>query len=164
MSGFIVGKTLGKGFAGNVSRSQDALIACYAVKGEEIPFGAPVVLNADGTVSRYQEGSDAAKVIGFAVREVKQATDHSGEAAYQPGEPIDVLLRGSICVKVVAGTAAPGGAVYLRTGAGADHTAGDLTASASSTSGETVQLANVVFASAADSCGIAEATVTTRVI
>ena len=150
MSGFVIGKQLGKGFAGNVSRSQDTVIACFAAKGAEIPFGAPVILNADGTVSRYSKGDSAAKVIGFAVREVKQAKD--------------VLLRGSVCVKVAAGTAAPGGAVYLRTGTGTGHTAGDLVASASTTSGETAQLSHVVFASAADSDGIAEATVITRAI
>lgn len=164
MSGFVIGKQLGKGFAGNVSRSQDTVISCFAAKGAEIPFGAPVILNADGTVSRYSKGDSAAKVIGFAVREVKQAKDDGGEAAYKAGEPVDVLLRGSVCVKVAAGTAAPGGAVYLRTGTGTGHTAGDLVASASTTSGETAQLSHVVFASAADSDGIAEATVVTRAI
>ena len=99
MSGFVIGKQLGKGFAGNVSRSQDTVIACFAAKGAEIPFGAPVILNADGTVSRYSKGDSAAKVIGFAVREVKQAKDDGGEAAYKAGEPVDVLLRGSVVVE-----------------------------------------------------------------
>ena len=78
MSGFIIGKELKKGFAGNVSRSQDALITCFAAKGGEIGFGDPVVINTDNTVSKYAKGNNAAKIIGFAVRAVKQAKDDSG--------------------------------------------------------------------------------------
>ena len=164
MSGFVIGKQLGKGFAGNVSRSQDTVIACFAAKGAEIPFGAPVILNADGTVSRYSKGDSAAKVIGFAVREVKQAKDDSGEAAYKEGEPVDVLLRGTICVQVAAGTPVPGSAVYIRTGTGEGHTAGSVVSYASTTTGETAKLTNVVFASAADADGVAEVTVCSRII
>lgn len=164
MSGFVIGKTLRKGFAGNVSRSQDAVITCFAAKGEEIGFGDPVVINTDATVSKYVKGGNAAKIIGFAVRAAKQAKDDSGEAAYKAGEPVDVLLRGTICVQVVAGTPVPGGAVYVRTGTGEGHTAGSLVSYASTTTGETVKLANMVFASAADADGIAEVTVCSRAI
>lgn len=164
MSGFVIGKELKKGFAGNVSRSQDALITCFAAKGGEIGFGDPVVINTDNTVSKYAKGNNAAKIIGFAVRAVKQAKDDSGEAAYKEGEPVDVLLRGTICVQVAAGTPVPGSAVYIRTGTSEGHTAGSVVSYASTTTGETAKLTNVVFASAADADGVAEVTVCSRII
>ncbi|HIT70256.1 MAG TPA: hypothetical protein IAC36_10180 [Candidatus Aphodomonas merdavium] len=166
MAGYVIGKELPGGFAGSVSRSRDAVIECFAAKGEgRIGFGDPVLLNEDGTVSAFSQTADAANFAGIAVREVKQAADDSGEAWYQESEPVDVLVRGSICVHVVSGTPVAGGAVYVRTGTGEEHEAGQIVAAASETEGETLQLPNAVFAtSGVDAGGIAEITLLHRMI
>lgn len=163
MASFVIGKQLKTGFEGGVSRSRDAVIECFAAKGEDIAFGDPVVRNSDGTVSKFKQTSVATDFIGFAVRAVKQAKDDSGAAVYKAGDATDVLVRGSIGVKVSSGTPAAGGAVYLRTGAGTGHVNGQIVAAASTTAGETVQLSGVVFASGeTDAGGVSEVTVLQR--
>ncbi|UUZ95996.1 hypothetical protein LJK87_17425 [Paenibacillus sp. P25] len=75
-------------------------------------------MNADNTYSKFGATSTAAQFAGIAVREVKQHIVYSGagaaSVAYQPGDPMDALHRGSITVVCNVGTPTAGGSVYIR--------------------------------------------------
>lgn len=124
MPGSVIGTGLNLGYAGDISRSIDAIVDNRVVKsnisgGTEqnspIAFGEPVVLNTDNTYSRFGATGTAATFGGIAVREVKQATDYySQTGSYLPSERADVLVRGTINVLCNAGTPTAGGAVYIR--------------------------------------------------
>lgn len=118
MPGSAVGKALNFGYAGNISRSHDAVISNRIVKPTDtdpISFGDPVVLNADNTYSRFGAAGTAAAFAGIAVREVKQTTDYfSAAGSYQPGQPCDVASRGTLTVICRVGTPTAGGDVYVR--------------------------------------------------
>lgn len=163
MPGKVIGKTMNYGYPGTVSRSRDAVIDTFPAKAD-IEFGAPVVLNSDGTVSPFGASGTAAKFIGFAVRAVKQAYDLEGNAHYAKNEPVDVLTRGSCTVHCASGTPAQQGAVYIQVVAETGVAAvGDITAVASSTAANSVALTNAVWATShKDAYGNAEATVITR--
>ena len=95
-----MGKVLSRftnGFTGAVSRSVDNIVISMGnASGGDIPFGAPVFLqpgeNACGVFSA--ETSSAADFVGFAARAAVKAPDTYGsdEAAYAPGDPVDVLV------------------------------------------------------------------------
>lgn len=114
MPGAVIGKELNFGYPGNVSRSIDAIITNKTSKGD-IPFGTPVVLNGDNTVSPFNESSTAEEFVGIAIREVKQAINYNTSASgYLDKERTDVIVRGSVCIKVNHGTSVAGGKVYIR--------------------------------------------------
>lgn len=120
MPGTVVGKGLNFGYPGNVSRSADAIIDNRVVKPTDtvnINFGDPAVLNTDNTYSKFGATGTAATFAGIAVREVKQGTVFGSnvQGAYAPGDPCDVLGRGSATVTCSVGTPTAGGAVYIRT-------------------------------------------------
>lgn len=114
MSGAVIGKELNFGYPGNVSRSIDAIITNRPSKGD-IPFGTPVVLNGDNTVSSFNESNTSEDFVGIAIREVKQAINYNTSASgYLDKERTDVIVRGSVCIEVNNGTSAAGGKVYIR--------------------------------------------------
>lgn len=122
MSGTVIGKSMNYGYPGSVSRGADAIIANRPVKSTDanaITFGAAVILNADNTYSLFGAGGTFAAFAGVAVREVKQSTSFvmtgQGQAQYNPGDPCDVLERGSVTVTCNVGAPTAGGPVYLRT-------------------------------------------------
>jgi len=118
MAGSVIGKSLNLGYAGNISRSADAIVENRVVKPTDtasINFGDPVVLNDDNTYSKFGATGTAAKFGGIAVREVKQTTNYlSPQVAYAPGQPCDVAVRGTLTVVCNVGTPKAGGAVYIR--------------------------------------------------
>jgi hypothetical protein len=120
MPGGVIGKSLNLGYAGSVSRSADAIIANRIVKLSDvvsINFGDPAILNTDNTYSKFGATGTAAAFAGIAVREVKQGTVYGSNAngSYAPGDPCDVLGRGSVTVVCNVGTPVAGGPVYIRT-------------------------------------------------
>ncbi len=157
-----MGKVLSRftnGFTGAVSRSVDNIVISMGnASGGDIPFGAPVFLqpgeNACGVFSA--ETSSAADFVGFAARAAVKAPDTYGsdEAAYTPGDPVDVLVRGSVILQF-AGPALPGGSVYIRKSDGA------LVTEAGG-EGSALKLPNVTVRTAADGSGRAEAVLTSR--
>lgn len=154
MAGKVIGKTFDYGFAGQVSRSIDDIVEALPNLGSAaIAFGAPVVLSGDG-VRAFAGGDTAGQVIGFATRYTK-TNDTYGEddAKCNPGEMVSVLKRGTMTVKVLDGTPAKGGKVYLTAGGAVSAAATGNTA-----------LTNMVFASGMDGNGIAEITILTRVL
>ncbi len=157
-----MGKVLSRftnGFTGAVSRSIDNIVISMGnASGGEIPFGAPVFLqagvNACGVFSA--ETSAAEGFLGFAARAAVKAPDTYGsdEAAYAPGDPVDVLVRGSVILQF-DGSALPGDSVYIRKADGA------LVTEAGG-EGTTLKLPNVTVRTAADGGGRAEAVLTGR--
>ena len=163
MPGKVIGKVMNYGYPGTVSRSRDAVIDTFPAK-VDIEFGAPVVLNSDGTVSPFGASDTAAKFIGFAVRAVKQAYNLDGDAHYAKNEPVDVLTRGTCTVHCAASTPVQQSAVYIQKVAETGVAAvGDITGTASSTAANSVALTNAVWAAGhKDAYGNAEATVLSR--
>ncbi|MCM3141667.1 hypothetical protein [Brevibacillus sp. MER 51] len=118
MPGKVIGKSLNLGYPGSVSRSADAIITSRLVDEtdtEDIKFGEAVVLNSNNTYSKFDATGTAVAFAGVAVREVKQTTDYfTSQGSYKPGQPCDVIERGSVTVVCNAGTPTAGGDVYVR--------------------------------------------------
>lgn len=114
MPGAVIGKRLNLGYEGNISRSVDAITTPMLTKGE-VPFGRPVAINEDGTVSLFGAESDVVDFVGISVREVKEAIDYGTSASgYLDKERIDVMNRGYMTVKINNGTPKVNGKVFIR--------------------------------------------------
>ena len=144
-----MGKVLSQfqhGFEGQISRAVDDIVISLKNGSEEdIPFGKPVFLmpGNNNCVQGYNSSSvsDASRFLGFAVRAADKipdtvATQNTGSpAAYHPGDPVDILVRGSMVVATVT-NAILGQPVYVRI------SDGKLTTAAGS-AGTTILLPNV---------------------
>lgn len=168
MPGFVIGKSLLRGYFGNVARSIDTIIEASQNKeaSAAIEFGTPVVLKSDGTgVVNWASTNAATDFAGIAVREVKtEGVYGSNVANYAAGEVMDVLKRGSVIVKCTmdsTATTAPvkGAGVYIRKATGV------FVAAAEGVSGaDTVALDNVVWGqNGVDANGAAELVILKRV-
>jgi len=156
--------TLDYGYPGTFSRNPDDIAQNRPAKGD-IPFGAPCILNDDGTFSKFGATNTAADFVGVARRIVKQQSDYySTEVVYKDAEPTDCHMRGSITVKITSGTPTAGSPVFIRVAKNAafpDAEVGDFAASADGAN--TVQLDNAVFHSGkVDNNSVSEITVLTR--
>ena len=157
-----MGKVLSKftnGFTGAVSRSIDnIIISMKNASDRSVPFGAPVFLKPGENACRVfsAETATAATFLGFAARAAVKAPDVYGsdEAYYAVGDPVDVLVRGSVVLQL-ANTANPGAAVYIRKADGALVT--DAGAE-----GTTLALPNVTVRTVADSGNRAEVVLSKR--
>ena len=169
MPGSVIGNSLNFGYPGQVARHGDEVSRTRPVKEgtANIPFGAPVVLNADGSVELFGAGKTAGDFAGIAMRKVKSATlyPYQNFGFYAEKEPCDILQRGGISAICTWGTPQVGGKVYVRTGITAgtspsDAAIGDL--GATNEAGNCVELQDVVWSSTADSRNVAEITIKTR--
>lgn len=120
MPGKVIGTALPFGFAGNVSRMSDCVIAPYkydATLTGNIAYGEPVAFDpTTGGVRKLASTDESnAVIIGFAVRRLGQPrTDYADGWYYAPGDTVDVLLRGSMSIALEATTGiAARGAVYV---------------------------------------------------
>lgn len=116
-----VGLSLNYGFAGNVSRTPDTLIENRFVNtsSANIPFGAPLYLKTDNTVTMADGSLTASNFAGVAAAEVRQLGSYPTSTAstggyYAAKTPCDYVTRGIVPVKVAHGTPTAGGAVYVR--------------------------------------------------
>lgn len=138
------------GVPGAVTRAVDEIIISVRNASEEdIPFGAPVFLDGDGAVPfSLSSPQEFSAFLGFAVRVADKTPDEypwgsgaqnpeqfSQQAAWHPGDVMEVLVRGALCVRTAA-AANLGDPVYIR------KTDGKLTSIAGS-AGTSVQLENV---------------------
>lgn len=157
MPGKVIGKSLNFGYPGQIARTGDEVSRTFPVKQGPINFGQAVQLNADGLLVPF-----AGEFAGVAMRRVKSALAYTGQnlGQYITGDACDILERGSITVHVVAGTAKPGAKVYAYKAASAGKEVGDFAAAADGTN--TVELADVKFATAADANGVAEIVILNR--
>lgn len=159
-----IGKTMPHGMAGNYARQPDMIVNTFPAGGSaNIPFGAALKLSS-GKVIAMGASSSAGDFIGIAGREFKSALNYldQSKGEYAPDEAVSVFQRGCINVKCQRGTAAYGGAVYLRITANASYptaVVGGFEASADSTN--TIQLKGCMWMGPADANGIAELRVTT---
>lgn len=158
MSGKVIGKTLNYGYPGTVSRASDTVILSYPVVDGLIKFGAPVVFDAaKNAVAPVSADSEAANIIGIAVREVRQPYEDSEEGwYYKEGDVCNVLVRGTAVVEVgVATGMAARGAVYVKADDG----------SWTSVSESNLAVSNAIFATGkVDGNSIAEITLLERLI
>ena len=160
-----VQSVFGNGFSGAVSRSiDDIIISVKNASEDDIPFGAPVFMTADGAVPFSTDApQDYSAFLGFAVRVADKTPDEypAGQFGRKPegnwhkGDVMEVLVRGAMAVPLeTAGT--KGGAVYIR------KEDGKLTASAGG-AGTTVLLENVHLRNPRDTTtGCAEIVISER--
>lgn len=160
MKGQVIGRTMQHGYAGSYARQPDMVIDSEPLGGDrDVPFGAPVVMGANGAAMAWAEDSTAEKFWGVAVREVKSSLDflNQNEGVYRPGEAIPVMKRGCVNVICQAGTPVPGGTVYIRTKADEakpNAVVGGFEATADA--GNNAALTNVQWKGTADLNGVAE--------
>jgi hypothetical protein len=173
--GGVIGISMNNGFPGSYSRNGDCVIANRLVKPTDLggpDFGKPVVVNSDNTysdVARFIAAGGAmtaALFAGVAVREVKQATAYSAAATgnYAPGQPCDVIQRGSCVVTCNVGTPVANGPVYLRIAANGAIPAGVIGGfEAAADGGNSVLLTNCQWSTGVkDANGVAEITILQR--
>lgn len=157
------------GYPGTVSRGVDSIIENRFVQSSDvnpIPFGYPVILNSNNTYSLFGATGTAATFAGIAVREVKTNTTYvtNANGAYQPGQPCDVLQRGSATVQVNNGTPTANGTVYVRIALNASIPAGVIGGFEAVADGtNTIALTNVKFKTGLlDANNVAEVTILVR--
>ena len=155
MSGKAIGLNLNYGYAGNVARTPDCIIEPKTANESNtanILFGQPVEILADNTVKNASDTLTADNFLGVAVAEVKQFQSYSPtqnstqQGFYAPLDTVDVVKRGTVSVKCVAGTPAPLTGVYVRTVlnvAFPDEVVGDFRAAADGSN--TIQLTNCAW-------------------
>jgi len=125
MPGQAIGTSMLYGYPGSFARNGDCVIRNRIVKTTAPAFGDPVVLNTDGTVTKFGAAGTAATFDGVAVREVMQNAAYlPAIGTYAVGQPCDVIQRGSVSVICNVGTPTAGGAVYIRVTANAGIPAG----------------------------------------
>ena len=151
------------GYPGTVSRQKDDVIKSFKNASEEdIPFGVPVFLKAnDDGVEMFGENTVDTRFVGFSVRIAdKTPNTYSNSsfttepAVYNVGDPVDVLVRGSMIV-AIEGTARVGAPVYLNADTGKLITtpgAQDIA----------IRLTNVTVSRPKDATGNAEIVITKR--
>lgn len=151
---------MGHGVAGDITRQSQAttiepqLLGATTFPGYGL-FGKMV----SGKFVPVGSGDEASAIYGALVRPYPthgaNASDPVGTAVPPTSGMADVLRRGYFAVKVNAGTAAHGGAVYIRiASAGAGKPIGGIEAAADGAN--TIQVTGAIFMSAADADGIAE--------
>lgn len=160
MAGKAIGVSLPLGYRGNVARTPDVIIGAFNNVGDtNIPYGAPVVYDAasKGVRAVKSTDADATKLVGIAVRHIGQPkADSPAGWYYAPGQTVDVMLRGTICIETKAQTGIAGkGQVYV------DPADGEFT----SVSTNTLAMPNTVFATGVyDANKISEVTILSRSI
>ncbi len=158
-----MGKVLSRfqnGFPGAVSRSADTvIISARNASGAEIPFGAPVFQVSGENACRVfsADTSTPETFLGFAVRAADKTPDTYGSnlASYAPGDPVDVLVRGSAVIAMETAAAAPGDKVYVRKADG-------KTVAAAGAEGTTINLPGVTVRTVRDENKCAEVVLTRR--
>lgn len=161
----IIGESMTHGFAGSYARQPDMIVNTRKAGGTDaIAFGTPLKYS-EGTVIPMGANSTAAQFVGIAGREIKSSLSYLDQAPgqYAVGEPVSVFQRGSINVLCQKGTAALGGAVYVRIAANTSYpnaAVGGFEAEADGSN--TIQLPNCQWGGAADANGIAELVILTR--
>lgn len=149
------------GFVGQVTRFDSITVQPEVVDSTTPPtaFGAFIKL-VSGKIQPIASGDAATVVYGLLVNPYphQSSTNGLGVAATPPTSGIlSIMKRGYIAVKLVVGTAAKNGAVYVVTTAGGSVVVGDIVTSASPAGGGTaVAVSGAVFMGPADANGVVE--------
>jgi hypothetical protein len=167
MPGKVIGTQFNYGYPGTIARTGDEVSRTRPVKSDsvDIAFGDPILINTDGTVSKFGETGTAATFAGVAMRRVKSAISYltQANAVYTVNEPCDILERGAITVNVNVGNPTVGGAVYVRiTANGAIPTGIVGGFEAVADGANTILLTNAKFGTTKDANNVAELVITNR--
>ena len=163
----IIGTEMDHGFAGSYARQPDMIVVTRPVGAKEaLPFGTALMYDEKGTVVPLSgSGTAADKFAGVAGRELRSALSYTDQntGAYLAGDACSVFQRGSINVLCQKGTAARGGAVYVRIVANPSYPSAAVGGfEAEADTDKTVQLTSCLWGGAADTNGVAELAILTR--
>jgi hypothetical protein len=155
----IIGKTMPVGLPGQVARESYSVIETHANENVTA-YGVPVALASGGAVRMLTSTDTAASIYGWSVRpdavQLGGANPAFGDSGIpDPKQPIDIMIKGYINVKVYGSTApAFGGAVYVRNAAGSS---GEPVGAAEAASGTGLVAANdTIFMGAKDDYDLAQ--------
>lgn len=155
----IIGKTMPVGLPGQVARESYSVIETHANENVTA-YGVPVALASGGAVRMLTSTDTAASIYGWSVRpdavQLGGANPAFGDSGVpDPTQPIDIMIKGYINVKVYGSTApAFGGAVYVRNAAGSSGEPVGATEAASGTG--LVAANNTIFMGAKDDYDLAQ--------
>lgn len=161
----VIGKTMPVGLPGQVARESFAVIETHAndATAPVTAYGVPVALvsGGNGAVRMLTSTDTADDIYGWSVRpdavQLGGANPVFGDSGVPSTEqPIDVLVKGYLNVKVYGSTTpAFGGTVYARIIAGSNgEPVGATEAAADST--KTVTVAGAIFMGAVDDYDMAQ--------
>ena len=155
----VIGKTMPVGLPGQVARESYSVIETHANENVTA-YGVPVALSTGGAVRMLTSTDTAASIYGWSVRpDAVQLGGNNpafGDSGVpDPTQPIDIMIKGYINVKVYGSTApAFGGAVYVRNAAGSNSEPVGATEAASGTG--KLAAANTIFMGAKDDFDLAQ--------
>ena len=155
----VIGKTMPVGLPGQVARESYSVIETRANENVTA-YGVPVALASGGAVRMLTSTDTAASIYGWSVRpdavQLGGANPAFGDSGVpDPSQPIDIMIKGYINVKVYGSTApAFGGAVYVRNAAGSS---GEPVGAAEAASGTGLVAANdTIFMGSKDDYDLAQ--------
>lgn len=155
----VIGKTMPVGLPGQVARESYSVIETHANENVTA-YGVPVALASGGAVRMLTSTDTAASIYGWSVRpdavQLGGANPVFGDSGVpDPSQPIDIMIKGYINVKVYGSTApAFGGAVYVRNAAGSS---GEPVGAAEAASGTGLVAANdTIFMGTKDDYDLAQ--------
>lgn len=155
----VIGKTMPVGLPGQVARESYSVIETHANENVTA-YGVPVALASNGAVRMLTSTDTAASIYGWSVRpdavQLGGANPAFGDSGVpDPTQPIDIMIKGYINVKVYGSTApAFGGAVYVRNAAGSS---GEPVGATEAASGTGLVAANdTIFMGAKDDYDLAQ--------
>lgn len=155
----VIGKHMPVGLPGQVARESFAVIETHANENVTA-YGVPVALSTGGAVRMLTSTDTAASIYGWSVRpDAVQLGGNNpafGDSGVpDPTQPIDIMIKGYINVKVYGSTApAFGGAVYVRNAAGSNSEPVGATEAASGTG--KLAAANTIFMGGKDDYDLAQ--------
>lgn len=155
----IIGKTMPVGLPGQVARESYSVIETHANENVTA-YGVPVALASGGAVRMLTSTDTAASIYGWSVRpdavQLGGTNPAFGDSGVpDPTQPIDIMIKGYINVKVYGSTApAFGGAVYARNAAGSSGEPVGATEAASGTG--LVAANNTIFMGGKDDYDLAQ--------
>ena len=158
----VIGKTMPVGLPGQVARESFSVIETHAndATAPVTAYGVPVALASNGAVRMLTSTDTAASIYGWSVRpDAVQLGGNNpafGDSGVpDPTQPIDIMIKGYINVKVYGSTApAFGGAVYVRNAAGSNSEPVGATEAASGTG--LVAANNTIFMGGKDDYDLAQ--------
>ena len=155
----VIGKSMPVGLPGQVARESYSVIETHANENVTA-YGVPVALASNGAVRMLTSTDTAASIYGWSVRpdavQLGGANPAFGDSGIpDPKQPIDIMIKGYINVKVYGSTApAFGGAVYVRNAAGSS---GEPVGATEAASGTGLVAANdTIFMGAKDDYDLAQ--------
>ena len=158
----VIRKHMPVGLPGQVARESYSVIETHA-NDTEAPvtaYGVPVALASNGAVRMLTSTDTAASIYGWSVRpDAVQLGGNNpafGDSGIpDPTQPIDIMIKGYINVKVYGSTApAFGGTVYVRNAAGSSGEPVGATEAASGTG--KLAAANTIFMGTRDDYDLAQ--------